>query len=84
MCGSAAEKVHQAERVARWSPGTFTEGMGVNETEGLISSNHNKGRGSGPSRLKASERELLCWKIKSLSTQTVSLIPTVQLLLING
>lgn len=61
--------------------------MGLKEAEWVISSNHNKGRVLGPSRLGASEEELLCWKIKSLSlclsTQTVSLIPTVGLLFIN-
>lgn len=61
--------------------------MGLKEAERVISSNHNKGRALGPSRLGAGEKELLCWKIKSLSlylsTQTVSLIPAVCLLFIN-
>lgn len=57
-----------AMEVAWWSLGTLGKGMGLKEAEWVISSNHNKGRALGPSRLRAStKKELLCWKIKSLS-----------------
>ena len=95
---SRAWKVHQAMKVAWWSLGTFSEGMGLKEAEGVISSNHNKGRALGPSRLAwgggegggagggGEWKRATVWKIKSLSlylsTQTVSLIPTVCLLFI--
>lgn len=50
---------------------------GLKGGRGVISSNHNKGRALGPSRLGVVKRATV-WKIKSLSlylsTQTVSLI----------
>ena len=94
---SQAWKVHQAMKVAWWSLGTFSEGMGLKEAEGVISSNHNKGRALGPSRLAwgggegggaggGEWKRATVWKIKSLSlylsTQTLSLIPAVCLLFI--